>query len=432
MPLIFFKGESLKATYQQMLKDLKQTRRFNGTPLFLPTIFLLVILMKITIRRVATKKIFTSLIIGLLLFSTLFAFSSGVIVHAASVDSLPISVSSGVAAVTITDSTNPSYSATLTSFPTTFSYQDGDSLTFSVTPVTGYSFADWAFTFVSNRANTIVFLNPYTQPTYSGWSLFAECALSTPQNCFGYTSIGSSTEQISGSNSKLYGTEFSLPYSTLISSMSVYLSGSIAAPYPTAEVAFYSTNYTLIADSSNQSITTKGWYTFSVSTTLSAGNYFLVVYGQSSVWTSGNYLTVYYESLASGLSSWPTALYQANPSTFPTWPTTISSPTSFGYYLSIYANFTKVIETEPTTPNPTPTPISSTSSGNGSSGPETNPSTVPSQTSQAASPTKGTRIQVPFWFWVMLAAIVAVSVCSLMVALRENARWLVPKLKSLF
>jgi hypothetical protein len=252
--------------------------------------------MKITIHRVATKKIFTSLTVGLLLFSTLFAFSSSVIVHAASVDSLPINVSSGVAAVTITDNTNPSYSVSLTSFPTPFSYQEGDSLTFSVTPATGYSFADWAFTFVSNGVNTTVLLNPYTQPTYSGWSLFAECALSTPQNCFGYTSIGSSTEQISGSNSKLYGTEFSLPYSTSISSMSVYLSGSITAPYPTAEVALYSANYTLMADSANQSITTAGWYTFSVSTTLSAGTYFLVVYGQSPVWTSGNYLTVYYES----------------------------------------------------------------------------------------------------------------------------------------
>ena len=49
--------------------------------------------MKITVRRVATKKIFTSLIIGLLLFSTLFAFS-GTAVHAASVYTITASADS--------------------------------------------------------------------------------------------------------------------------------------------------------------------------------------------------------------------------------------------------------------------------------------------------------------------------------------------------
>ena len=83
----------MKVTSEQMLKDLKQTRRFNGTSLFPSSIFLLVILMKMTVRRVATKKIFASLIIGLLLFSTLFAFS-GTVVHATSVYTITASADS--------------------------------------------------------------------------------------------------------------------------------------------------------------------------------------------------------------------------------------------------------------------------------------------------------------------------------------------------
>ncbi len=75
-----------------MLKDLKQTRQFNGASLFLSSIFLLVILVKMTVRRVATQKIFASLIIGLLLFSTLFAFSGTV--HAASVYTITASADS--------------------------------------------------------------------------------------------------------------------------------------------------------------------------------------------------------------------------------------------------------------------------------------------------------------------------------------------------
>ena len=76
-----------------MLKDLKQTRRFNGTSLFPSSIFLSVTLMKMAARRVATKKIFASLIIWLLLFSTFFAFS-GMAVHAASVYTITASVDS--------------------------------------------------------------------------------------------------------------------------------------------------------------------------------------------------------------------------------------------------------------------------------------------------------------------------------------------------
>jgi len=128
----------------------------------------------------ASKKVLALLIV--ISFAISIMIFSGLIkpVSASTIDALPISVYGAVNSVTITDNMNPSYSTTFTSFPATFTYVDGDSLTFTGTQIPGALFTQWKFSY--GGTYYVETGNPYTQTVINGTSLEAVCSLLTVES----------------------------------------------------------------------------------------------------------------------------------------------------------------------------------------------------------------------------------------------------------
>jgi hypothetical protein len=131
--------------------------------------------------RKGSNKKFLALLIVISFAISIMVFSGLInLVSASTTDVLNVSVYGAVNSVTITDKTNPSYSTTLTSFPSTFSYADGDSLTFTGAPTAGASFTQWDFS--SGSSYYVKTGNPYTQTVIAGSSLEAVFSLLTVES----------------------------------------------------------------------------------------------------------------------------------------------------------------------------------------------------------------------------------------------------------
>jgi hypothetical protein len=321
-----------------MLKDLKQTRQFNGTSLFLSSIFLLVMLMKITVRRVATKKIFTSLIIGLLLFSTLFAFS-GTAVHAASVYTITASADSNS---TISPSGN-------------VNVDSGNSQEFTFSANSGY--------YVSNVIVDNSFVSttsPYTFTDVQSDHTISVLSASTsggssiamqntyPDDTGNYTSVDYFLYQMTSLNTNA---TFAVSIDGA-SHISMTFEGAI--------------NELVAGDSQNRT-----WYTWDATVT--------------PITTLGIHTFQFFSNY---------------------WVWSVQDPVQDSYWADLNSNTPaysfNIVESTPTSP---------LGGGDSLQTPSPTPLTVPSSTPTPSGLYVAQSI-VPFWFWVVLGMIVAVSVAA--------------------